>query len=47
VDDEHGGRRHRSSMEGVIIPWFQSLKPEERGLAIRIFDEIILYFESF
>lgn len=33
-------------MEGVIIPWFQPLKPEERGLAIRIFDEIIIRFES-
>ncbi|KAA8648905.1 uncharacterized protein ATNIH1004_004792 [Aspergillus tanneri] len=39
-------RRHRSSLEGVIIPLSQPLKLKERDLAIQIFDEIILHFES-
>ncbi|KAL4931876.1 uncharacterized protein BDV17DRAFT_227681 [Aspergillus undulatus] len=38
-------RRHRSSLEGVIVPSSQPLPPEERDLAIRIFDEITLHFE--
>ncbi|KAH2484615.1 hypothetical protein KXW70_007281, partial [Aspergillus fumigatus] len=36
---------HRSSLEGVIVPSSQPLKVEERGLAIRVFDEIIRHFE--
>jgi hypothetical protein len=39
-------RRHRSSLEGVIVPSSQPLNADERDLAIRIFDEIILHFES-
>jgi hypothetical protein len=38
-------RRHRSSLGGVIVPSSQPLKPEERDFA-RIFDEVILHFES-
>ncbi|CBF77053.1 hypothetical protein AN4657.2 [Aspergillus nidulans FGSC A4] len=34
-----------SSLEGVIVPSSQPLPPEERDLAIRIFDEITLHFE--
>lgn len=37
--------RHRSSLEGVIVPSSQPLKPEDRDLAIRIFAEIIVHFE--
>ncbi|KAL6232027.1 hypothetical protein BDW75DRAFT_218592 [Aspergillus navahoensis] len=37
--------RHRSSLEGVIVPSSQPLKAEERGLAIRVFDDIIRHFE--
>ncbi|PWY81598.1 hypothetical protein BO94DRAFT_443735, partial [Aspergillus sclerotioniger CBS 115572] len=36
-------RRHCSSVEGVIIP--SSLKPDERDLAIRVFEDIIVHFE--
>lgn len=38
-------RRHRSSLEGVIVPSSQPLALEERDLATRIFDEIMLQFE--
>jgi hypothetical protein len=38
-------RRHRSSLEGVIVPSSQSLNPEERDLATRIFDAIMMQFE--
>ncbi|KAF1810202.1 hypothetical protein P152DRAFT_102443 [Eremomyces bilateralis CBS 781.70] len=41
----HPLRRHRSSLEGVIVPLSQPLKPEDRDLAIPIFDKIILHFE--
>ncbi|RAL03626.1 uncharacterized protein BO80DRAFT_289179 [Aspergillus ibericus CBS 121593] len=40
-------RRHRSSLEGVIVPSSQPLPPEERDLAIRIFEEITLHFERY
>ncbi|KAL5333931.1 hypothetical protein BJX70DRAFT_403109 [Aspergillus crustosus] len=38
-------RRHCLSLEGVIIPSSQPLNPEEREIATRIFDEIMLQFE--
>ncbi|KAL4732936.1 hypothetical protein BDV11DRAFT_176176 [Aspergillus similis] len=38
-------RRHHSSLEGVIVPSSQSLNPEERDLATRIFDAIMMQFE--
>jgi hypothetical protein len=38
-------RRHRSSLEGVIVPSSQPLSLEERDLATRIFDAIMLQFE--
>ncbi|KAL5052003.1 hypothetical protein BDW71DRAFT_169928 [Aspergillus fruticulosus] len=38
-------RQHHSSLEGVIVPSSQPFNPEERDLAIRIFDEIISHFE--
>ncbi|KAL4812548.1 hypothetical protein BDW67DRAFT_169922 [Aspergillus spinulosporus] len=38
-------RRHRSSLEGVIVPSSQPLNLEERDLATRIFGEIMLQFE--
>jgi hypothetical protein len=41
----HRLHRHRSSLEGVIVPSSQPLKVEERGLAIQVFDKIILHFE--
>ncbi|KAL3429313.1 hypothetical protein BDV09DRAFT_180610 [Aspergillus tetrazonus] len=38
-------RRHCSFLEGVIVPSSQSLNPEERDLATRIFDAIMMQFE--
>ncbi|OJJ50042.1 hypothetical protein ASPZODRAFT_128635 [Penicilliopsis zonata CBS 506.65] len=45
MEHQNRARRHRSSLEGVIVPSSQPLKPEERNLAIRIFNEIISDFE--
>lgn len=39
-------RRHRSSLEGIIVPSSQPLNPGERDLAIRLFNEIVGHFES-
>ncbi|KAH1479494.1 hypothetical protein KXX06_005340, partial [Aspergillus fumigatus] len=45
MERPHRLHRHRSSLEGVIVPSSQPLKVEERGLAIQVFDDIILHFE--
>ncbi|XBQ88631.1 hypothetical protein V6000_004243 [Aspergillus fumigatus] len=45
MERQHRLHRHRSSLEGVIVPSPQPLKVEERSLAIQVFDNIMLHFE--
>lgn len=45
MERQHRLYRHRSSLEGVIVPSLQPLKVEERSLAIQVFDNIMLHFE--
>lgn len=45
MERQHRLHRHRSSLEGFIVPSPQPLKVEERSLAIQVFDNIMLHFE--
>lgn len=45
MERPHRLHRHCSSLEGVIVSSSQPLVVQERGLAIRVFDEIIRHFE--